>query len=166
MPFAPVHFATGPVVVSWNAVQLGYSEDGFSVNVQPFFDRVSSDDFGGRQGPPADEQLLAGIGTIDGAMTKYVKAELDKLSSFQKAGTAGIFPPIGTFIRQDAKFAVLILAGINDTWTFNIAKLARNFEINSGTRYRRYNIGWQAWIDQTDYTTLSQFQNRTLFSIT
>ena len=166
MPFAPVHFASGPVVLTWNSVQLGYSEDGVRVNIRPFHDAVHSDDFGGRQGPPADEQMLAGLATIDVEMTKYVKAELDKLSSFQPGGTAGTFPPIGTFKRQDSKLASLIVGGINDTWTFTRAGLKRAFEVNSGTRYRRYILGWECWIDQTDYTTLSQFQNRVLFTIT
>lgn len=165
MPFAPVHFASGPCVITWNSIQLGYSEDGVKISIQPFHDAVHSDDFGGRAGTPADEQLLGGIATIDLEATKYVKAEFDKLTSFQPGGVAGRFPPVGTFMRQDAKFAPLILTGVNDTFTFAIAYLRRAFEANSGTRYRRYMVGWRAAIDQTDYTTLSTFQNRTLFTI-
>lgn len=165
MPFAPVHFASGPCVVTWNAIQLGYSEDGCNVVVIPFWDEVKSDDFGGQRGPPADEQLLAGNCTIDIPMTKYVKAELDKLTAFKKGGTAGVFPPIGSFVRQDALFATLLLAGVNDSHTFLTAQLHRAFEFNSGTKYRRYMLGFKCSINQTDYTQLSQAQNRTLFTI-
>ena len=165
MPFAPIHFACGPVVVTWNAIQLGYSEDGCKMVVQPFFDRVSSDDFGGRAGPPADEQLLGAVATIDIPFTKYVKAEMDKLSAFKKNGTAGILPPIGSFVRQDGLYATLLLAGINDNHTFLTAFLRRAQEINSGTKYRTYMVGFECWLNQTDYTQLSQAQNRTLFTV-
>lgn len=165
MPFAPVHFASGPVVVTWNEIQLGYSEDGCNVTVQPYFDQVKSDDFGGRAGPSADEQVLAGEATIDIPLTKYVKAELDKLSAFKKAGTAGVFPPIGSFVRQDALFATLLLAGVNDQHQFLQAYLHRAYEFNSGTKYRRYMVGFKCGINQTDYNALSSPQNRTLFTI-
>lgn len=165
MPFAPVHFASGPVVVTWNAIQLGYSEDGCNVVIQPRWDEVKSDDFGGRAGTAADEQLLAGDATIDIPMTKYVKAELDKLTAFKKAGTAGVFPPIGSFSRQDALFATLLLAGVNDQHQFLTASLYRAQEFNSGTRYRRYMIGFKCSINQTDYNALTSPQSRTLFTI-
>lgn len=166
MPFAPVHFASGPVVPTWNSIQLGYSEDGCNIVVTPFFDRVSSDDFGGLRGAPADEQLLGAIATIDIPFTKYVKAEMDKLTAFKKAGTAGTLPPIGSFVRQDALYAPLILAGINDTFTFATAMLRRAQEINSGTKYRRYMVGFECWMNQTDYNQLTVAQNRVLFTIT
>jgi hypothetical protein len=162
----PLHFSTGPVVATYNSIDLGYSEDGFSVRVEPFFDKVHSDDFGGRAGPPADEQLLAGIAIIEGDFTKYVKAEMDKLSSFQKGGTAGVFPNIGSFVRQDGLLAELVLDGVNDDWTFPRALIRRAFEVNKGTRYSRYRVGWEAWVNQTDYENLQQHTTRTLFTIT
>src|SRR5690349_15679735 len=104
MPFEPVHFTTGPSVVNWGLSQgtdLGFSEDGARITLTPFFDNVHSDDFGGRPGPPSDSQLLGAIATIDIDFTKYVKAELDKLSAFQVNGQAGVLPSIGKFVRQD-----------------------------------------------------------------
>jgi hypothetical protein len=165
MPFAPVHFASGPIVVTWNSIQLGYSEDGVRGTITPYTHPVHSDDFGGRAGPPADEQLMAGIANVQIAFTKYVKAEMDKLTSFQKNGVAGVFPPIGTFLRQDGKGAPLLLDGLNDDWTFTYAVLKGGQEINSGTKFRTYVVGWECWINQTDYNLIAQAQNRTLFTI-
>ena len=165
MPFTPVHFMAGPVVVTWNGIQLGYSEDGVPVRIQPFHDSVKSDDFGGRAGPDADAQILAGIATVNVPLTKYMKAEMDKLSSFRSGGTAGIFPPIGSFVRQDGMSAILILDGVNEDMTFATAFLKGAFEINSGTRFRRYMIGFECWVNQTDYTSLQAIAARTLFTI-
>lgn len=171
MPFAPVHFSSGPVVISFGAnvgglVQLGFSEDGIKGVLQPFFDNVSSDDNGGRAGPPSDSQLLGAIATIDSEFSKYIKAEMDKLSSFKVGGTAGVLPPVGSFVRQDGLGGVLRLSGINDTFTFNFAFVRRNFEFNTGTKYRRYLVGWECWMDRANYDLISQAQTRSLFAIT
>lgn len=170
MPFAPLHFTSGPVVIKFgltgNLIDLGFSEDGCRVTVTPFFDNVHSDDFGGRAGPPSDAQLLGAIATIDVEFTKYVKAELDKLSSFQVGGVAGLMPAIGKFVRQDALAAVLNLTGVNDTYSFPEAYLKRNYEINTGTKYRKYIVGWEAWMAKPDYTAMASLQTRRLFTLT
>lgn len=171
MPFAPVHFKSGPCVANFGAdvntlVQLGFTENGFNGIIQPFFDEVKSDDNGGLRGPPSDAQLLGAIAIIDGDFTKYVKAELDKLSSFKRGGTAGVLPPVGSFVRQDGLGGVLRLTGIHETITFSFAFIRRNFEFNSGTPYRKYKVGWECWMSQADYSLISQAQNRTLFTLT
>mgnify|MGYP000851156251 CR=1 FL=1 len=171
MPFAPVHFKSGPIVVNFgvdanNLTQLGFSEDGVTGIIQPFFDEVKSDDNGGLRGPPSDAQLLGAIASLDVDFTKYIKAEMDKLSAFKVNGTAGILPAVGSFVRQDALGGVLRLSGIHDTFTFNFAFIRRNFEFNTGTRYRKYKTGWECWMSLPDYNQISQAQTRTLFTIT
>lgn len=170
MPFAPLHFSSGPVVpafgVQGNMIQMGFSEDGCRLTVQPFFDNVHSDDFGGRAGPPSDSQLLGGVGIIRIEFTKYVKSEMDKLSSYQVGGAAGLFPAIGKFVRQDGLCGILNLTGVNDTYSFAEAYLRENYEINTGTKWRKYIVGWEAWMAKPDYTQIAAAQTRRLFTLT
>lgn len=172
MPFDPQHFTSGPVVpcfgVSANdLVKLGYSEDGIKMLVTPYFDNIPSDDFGGRGGPPSDAQILGAIATIDLELSKYVKADVDRLSSFQVAANAiaGVLPPIGKFVRQDGLGGVLKLIGINDSYLFDFAYLRRNYEINTGTKWRKYILGFEAWMSKPNYEQLAQAQDRRLFTL-
>lgn len=148
---------------------LGYCEDGVSVNIQPRFDEIFSDDMGGRGGVPSDAQLLGATATIDCLFTKYVKTLLDNIASFSSqqmnTATKGLMPAIGSFVRQDSLAGVLVLTGINESLTFATAVLKRNYEVNSGTRYRRYICGFECWVNQTDYTLIAQAQTRRLFTM-
>ena len=160
-------FMNGPVVVTWNSEQLGISEDGVSINIQPFHDAIPSDDWGGRAGPPADMQLLAGIATVDVNLSKYDKAQVDALlGSFQPNGQQGIMPHIGSFVRQDGLYAPLNLDGVYEDHVFATAFLKRNQEINTGTRWRRYSFGWECWCNATNLAALGQLQTKTLFGVT
>lgn len=173
MPFAPIHFTSGPVVVTWNAIQLGFSEDGARISVIPRYSEIPSDDFGGREGYPTDAQFMGAIASIQLPLTKYVKSVCDALSRFNAAGVVaspvagnhGLLPPIGTFVRQDSLAASLLLDGVNEDITFATAFLRQNFEINSGTKWRTYMVGFECWMNQTDYQTLSQSQTRRLFTL-
>lgn len=164
MSFNPQHYMVGPVVVNFASDDLGYSEDGIGITFQPFYDNIASDDFGGRAGPPADAQLLGVIATIDISLTKYEKAEVDQLiASFRSNGQNGISPPVGSFVRQDVLGGILLLKGINEHLSFPFAYLKRNQEINSGTKWRRYTLGFEAWQNQTDYAATTHL-NKTLFT--
>lgn len=170
MPFSPVHFTTGPVVPSWNAQQLGYCEDGVQVSVFPRYSDIFSDDMGGREGVPTDSQFLGATASIRLMLTKYQKEICDRLSSFTQAslpaGTKGLLPVIGSFVRQDALYAALLLSGVNESMNFPIAFMRGGYEINSGTKYRRYIVEFEAWLNQTDYTLIATAQTRTLFTQT
>jgi len=168
MTFSPVHFAVGPVVVSWNSQQIGYSEDGVQGIIQPRYDEIFSDDMGGRAGVPTDAQLLAGICSMDIVFTKYMKSICDGLSNFNAntvASQNGLFPAIGSFVRQDSLGASLVLTGVNETKTFALAFLRRNYEVNSGSRYRRYVCGFECWVNQTDFTALTSAQTRRMHTV-
>lgn len=140
---------TGPCLVTWNSISLGYSEDGAIVRLQPFWSDVHSDRYGGRQGPPADSQLLGAIATVDVDLTEFEQTEVDKLSSFEKAGTVGTLPVTGTFIRDGSEFAPLLLAGSLRNITFSVAFLRQNHELNASTRHQIYRCGWECWINNT-----------------
>lgn len=169
MTFAPVHFTTGPVVPSWNAVQIGYCEDGVQISLFPRFSDIFSDDMGGREGVPTDSQFLGATASIRLLLTKYVKSKCDSLSCFTQAALSsdakGLMPVLGSFVRQDGLSAALLLAGVNENISFATAFVRGNYEINSGTKARRYIVDFEAWLDQTDYTQLASAQTRRLFTM-
>lgn len=171
--FSPIHFTSGPVVVSWNASQLGYGENGARISVIPRYADIHSDDFGGQEGYPTDSQFLGAVASINIALTKYNKDYCDKLGQFNSAALAvsgktgvGLFPAIGSFVRQDALYAGLLLDGVNEHLTFPTAFLRGNYEINAGTIYRTYMVQFECWMNQTDYTSLTQAQTRRVFTMT
>ncbi len=169
MPFAPVHFTTGPVVPTWNANQLGYCEDGVQISVFPKYADIYSDDMGGREGVPSDSQFLGATASIRLLFTKYNKTFMDNLSCFSQAaltsGAKGLMPVLGSFVRQDSLSAVLLLTGVNEQLSFATAFQRGGWEINSGTRYRRYICDFEAWVNQTDYTNITSAQTRRLFTM-
>ena len=114
--------------------------------------------------------LLGATASIRLMLTKYQKEICDRLSSFTQsalpAGTKGLLPVIGSFIRQDSMYAALLLSGVNENLSFPIAFMRGGYEINSGTKYRRYIVEFEAWLNQTDYTQITTAQTRTLFTQT
>lgn len=170
MPFAPVHFTTGPVVPKWNANELGYCEDGVQISLFPRYDDIYSDDMGGRGGVPTDSQFLGATASIRCLFTKYEKTRLDNVGGYSQAAltnnTKGLLPVLGSFVRQDSLAATLILVGVNELLTFETAFLRGNYEINSGTRMRRYLCDFEAWLNQTDYTHITTAQTRRLYTQT
>src|SRR3990167_7413627 len=115
------HRVAGPVLVTYNTVQLGYSRDGVTIRIEPKYLDIFSDDFGGASGAPADTQLLGAIATVTADFPKYDQTELHRLTAFEKAGTAGVLPQLGTLIRQESEYAVLLLDGKNEDWSFPVA---------------------------------------------
>lgn len=148
------HKVAGPVLIKYNTVSLGYSRDGVSIRIEPRWLDIFSDDFGGAGGAPADAQFLGGIATVTAELPKYEAAEVHKLAAFEKAGTAGIFPQFGTLIRQEQEYAVLLLDGKNEDWTFSVAFMRQPQEVNKGTKFSTYVLGWECWIDNTTSRTL------------
>lgn len=151
-----VHYMSGPTVIEFNSVELGYAEDRVQIQVQPYYDDIHTDNMGGLAGPPSDSQLLGAIANITAVLTKYVKAEMDKLTSFDSGGSAGVLPDIGSFVKQDALYAALVLTGTNETITFDYAHLRQAQEFNASVRHKRYAVGWQAWMDDACTRTLME----------
>lgn len=168
MPFSPVHFTTGPIVPTWGGFQLGYCENGVNIALQPRWDDIYSDDMGGRGGVPSDSQFLGATGMIDMLFTKYNKTFLDNMSCHTIAaltsGAKGLMPVLGSFARQDSLGAALTLNGFNENLAITFALLRGNYEMNSGTAYRRYRCTFEVWLNQTDYTQITVAQTRRLFT--
>jgi len=146
---AIAHIVAGPVLVKYNEATIGYSRDGVTIRIEPRWLDVHSDDFGGASGAPADAQIMGAIATIQADLTKYDNAEALKLTSFEKAGAAGVLPQLGTLIRQESEFATLLLDGKNQDFTFDVAFMRQAQEVNKGTRFSTLVIGWEAWINNT-----------------
>ena len=138
---------TGPVQVYFNSVLLGVCEDRVDIVVQPFFDDIHTDHYGGLAGPFAERQFLGGIAQIQCMLTKYDETEVNKLSSFQQGGTLGTFPAIGSFVYQDNLYEQLDLKGTEETITFAQAHIAMAFSFNASSRHKRYQLGFIAKID-------------------
>lgn len=143
------HFYTGPVLVTFNSVQLGYTRDGVRVRIEPKFADIHSDDWGGAGGAPADTQLLGAVASCVCDLTKYSKADVDALTAYVKSGTKATLPAFGTLIRQESKYATLLLDGTQEERSFAMAFIRGAHEYNAGTRARVYNISFEMHLDAT-----------------
>jgi len=150
----PVQFnVVGPALIKFGASEseqdLGYTEDGAQITVQPHFSEVFSDDWGGAGGAPADSQILGFRAFIRLKLTKYDLANVEALTSFQIGGARGVLPAYGTLMRQDEKYGNLIIDGTNADYTFSTSIVKEAFEINAGTRSQVVHMGFEAWANNT-----------------
>lgn len=152
-----VHY-DGPVLVKLNSVDLGYTSDGVIVTIEPRWNDVFSDDYGGERGAPADAQILGGIGRANIQLAKYDRTYLENLTSFgTTAGTAGTFPAYGTLIRQESIAQALVLSGTNRIQTFSKSFVRGSQEWNSGTRHKRWSLSLEMWVDAATTRALAAF---------
>lgn len=141
----------GPVLVYFGAnaeTLIGTCEDRIDIVIQPFFDDIHTDHYGGLAGPFAERQFLGGIAQIQCVLTKYDETEVNKLSSFKVAGTYGTFPAIGSFVYQDSLAGQLELKGTQETIVFDYAHVAMAFSFNASARHKRYQLGFIARVDE------------------
>ena len=135
-------------------VDLGYTEDGAQITIQPQYSELFSDDWGGTGGAPADSQLLGARAFIRLRLTKYDIANVQALTSFDVGGAVGVLPQFGELVRQDTHYGNLILDGANADYTFAEAFVKEAFEINSGTRAQVCQMAFEAWLDDNTARTL------------
>lgn len=156
MAFSPsdlfIPITTGPTVVNWGGDDLGYAEDRVMMRVQPFWDLVHADSYGGLAGPPADRQFLGAVVQIMLTLTTFNSDStiIDGLHDFYAGATSTdsiILPDVGSFARQDELANTLVLLGRNETRTFEPATLTEAQELNSSARHRRFQLGWTAEVD-------------------
>jgi hypothetical protein len=147
------HEVHGPTTVVYNGVTLGYSRNGVTVRIDPFWENVPSDDFGGTGSSPSDAQFLGAIGRVVVDLTKYCKTAVQALSKFLVVGNdaipVGKLPSIGTFVRQNGHTGLLSLVGSNRTVRFQTAFPRDAQELNLGTKYTSFMASFEAWMDNT-----------------
>lgn len=145
---ANLHVVAGPVTCSFGGNVLGFTRDGADIRYEARWGDVFSDDFGGAGGAPADTQLLGMVGSVNLELTKYDEAEVRKLAAFSKDGPAdGDLPALGTLIRQESKFATLLLAGSIKTYTFAVSFPREPQSLNAGTTFSTYLLQFEFWIN-------------------
>lgn len=146
-------FTTGPCSVFYDAVELGFCENGAEITVQPFFEDLHADSWGGLAGPFADRQLLGAIAQVNCLLTKFDNAACEKLTSFveQGAGVAGTIgaTKLGEFVYQDSQFAVLDLRTTvaSAAKKFDYAHVAGSIGFNMGMRHRRWQVQFLCRMD-------------------
>ena len=157
MPLAITY--TGPVLVNYNLVDLGYSRDGAQIRIQPQWDDIKSDCTGGERGVPLDRQFLGATARISLDLTKYELAEMQRLSTLYSARalnapaeTAGGTQTMGTLQRQENQGGPLLLSGVTHTIDFENAFVVDGMEWNVGTRASAYRISFEAWMDDYQET--------------
>jgi hypothetical protein len=156
MAFTPsdlfVPLTTGPAIIYWAGNSIGYAEDRVMMRVQPFWDLVHSDGYGGLAGPPADRQLLGAVVQIMATITTFTSDLdlIDDLHTFSSGKTTNgtvVLPAVGSFARQDGLADTLIIEGRGESRTFSPATLTEAQELNSSARHRRFQMGWTAEVD-------------------
>lgn len=141
------HNVAGPVIVTFDAVELGYARDGVRIEFHPRWLDVHSDDFGGEAGAPSDAQMMGGIAIVTAELTKYDHDFVKVLTSFEESGATGTFPAFGTLVKQGGLYSTLLLNGANQDWTFAQAFLRRAQDVNVGTKFSTFMLGWECWVN-------------------
>ena len=163
---AIAHLAAGTTIVSFNSNQLGYSEDGCQMQINPRYADVFSDQWGGRQGAPSDSQILGGTVLVSMLMTAYEAAEEKKMLTLDPGaaanGSVGAsgeinLPTFGSFIRQDGIAKALLLTGTIETYTFTTAFLRQSIDVSPiGTVAKKLSLGFECWCDAASTRKLLQ----------
>jgi len=143
------HQVAGVTEVKWNNIQLGFSRDGVTIRTQPYYEDIHSDDFGGASAPPADSQFMGAIALVTAELTKWNEVEVNKLGKFGGAGSRGTVAVIGSLVRAGGLFGSLFLDNAGDPRTYARAFLRQAQEVNVGTKYSTFIVGWECWIDTT-----------------
>lgn len=160
------HFNLGPSVVYWDGANIGYSRDGVDVAVDPRWNDIPSDQYGGQGGAPSDSQLLGAIARCSAELTSFEKNIVLRLGSYNPETadlTAGVgeitLPVFGSFVRQgDYPLAkVLEIRGSNGRLKFPVAFLRNPQDMNLGTRATFYSCGWECWVDAAQSRKLYEF---------
>jgi hypothetical protein len=144
------HIVAGPVIVTFQSQQLGYTRDGAKIRVEPKYGDVKSDDYGGEGGAPSDSQMLGAEAFVTCELTKYEAAQCNKLTAFGQtlaAATAGALAAFGTLMRQGSKTGTLLLDGVNEDWTFSVAFCHEAIEVNKGTKFTTFMCGFRCWVN-------------------
>lgn len=159
------HVTAGPTKVQYSLnadhttlSDLGYTQDGVEITIIPRYQDIQSDDFGGSGGVPSDSQFLGATADVRAQLVKFNDTNVQKMTSFYCAGSAGVLPQFGTFIKQptpwtgasttiNGLYGKLYLLAKHETISFAVAFVRQAIQTNKGTRFSQFNLGFECWVD-------------------
>jgi|GEM_PF-6080858 len=141
---------SGPVHVYFNEQELGVCENGVDISVQPFYEEIHTDSFGGLAGPFAEKSFMGAVASIQCLLTKFDATEAGLLTTFgvdpfKAAGE--IKPVVGAFVFQDSHYGILDLKGTQETLQFDQAHVASAVGFNMSSRHKRYQVVFVARVN-------------------
>lgn len=98
-------------------VELGYSEDGFSISERPLLNDVYSDRLGGTSGEPVDVQHMGVVTTIRGKLTDFDYTQVKRLRQYETKTlvvSEGMTPTPGCLLLATGNYFRLLLEGVKD----------------------------------------------------
>ena len=158
LPQAFPHFATGPTLVEFNSLELGYAEDRVQIEEKPFWHEVKADSYGGAEGPPCDVQYLGALVLVRCLLNRFDEAYLRALGSID-VGAPGEMPPTGWYMRQDGGMKQLRL--INQTYvlTYSKAVLRQGRQFNVGTRHQAFALMFECHVNNPCDSVLFDYED-------
>jgi hypothetical protein len=111
-------------------LELGYSEDGFSISERPLTNDVHSDRNGGTSGEPIDVQFMGVVATIRMKLTDFDFTQLKRLKQWASKTVLndGQVPEPGVLLIADTEFFRLILQGSKDTAAIAAGGLTTDYQ--------------------------------------
>lgn len=152
-----------PTNVTPNAfVELGYSEDGFSISERPLTVDVHSDRNGGLQGAPVDIQYMSSVATIRGRLTEFEMATIQRLRQVATKSllTDGQIPTPGCLLIKEGEYHRLMINGDKDVsaagggaaqntlltpLNFNIVILREVIDVTVGSKVSAIDLTFSAY---------------------
>lgn len=122
---------------------LGVSLDGMEIDLVEFTSPVYTDERGGPEGPPVDEQNFGQIAVITGQLVKMDRAVLAKLRG-RISTTDGTLGVAGILWGVGVKYFRLLITSADEPWNFPTARLLGSTVHRIGTKRTVVNVRFQA----------------------
>ena len=159
------HHAAGCTHVWFNGNEYGLSRDGVDISIDPRWNDIPSDCYGGASGVPSDSQLLGATARVTAELTKFESARVRAAASMDPnallpAGLGDVqLPAIGSFVRQGPSplGGLLDLRGQAFRLSFPFSFLRMPQSFNMGSRASFYTIGWECWLSNETARVLMQY---------
>lgn len=145
-----------PTISAPAFVDLGYSEDGFTITEQPLTVDVFSDRNGGTQGEPIDVQLMGKVAIIRGRITDFNMTTMSRLRQVATKTllAPGRVPTAGMLLFNEGEEFRLLLQGTKDTAALSAAAPAEEPDILTPMNFNRV-LFRDAWDIQSGSRVLS-----------
>jgi hypothetical protein len=130
-----------------NAKLLGVTETGVTISTQLMTHRVSSDEYGGTEGPPAELLTLGATATIQGTLVKWGADAFAELKAGLRGVTPGHIPWPAQGVYSGNYFYAFWVVGFVNSYYFprcNLASQPREWQISVLERRMNLNINAEA----------------------